>query len=179
MLLWTLKHGSKSIQTSLILWQRPPKPYKLCMFFTISVIFLKIGKHIDFHLSYFQIVGGWRDFTVVRKLNNIFKSLYGSGGRSLIISDVCMDFELCFKVHNLVYAQLKRIKLGQTINLNVTFHVMVSIYRLLQIKFETRPSSLRNFGTAYIFPTIFWSTFPLNCRNRKTVDFHVLDLNGG
>ena len=48
-------------------------------FFVNSVIFLKMGKHIDFHLSYFQIVDGWRDFTVVRKLNNIFKSLYGLG----------------------------------------------------------------------------------------------------
>ena len=27
--LWTLKYGSKSIQTSLILRQRPPTPYKL------------------------------------------------------------------------------------------------------------------------------------------------------
>ena len=46
--------------------------------------------------------------------------------------DVCMDFELCFKVYNLVSVQPKRIKLGQTTKLNVIFHVMVSIYRLLQ-----------------------------------------------
>ena len=31
--LWTLKCGSKSIQTSLILRQRPPKSYKLSKFF--------------------------------------------------------------------------------------------------------------------------------------------------
>ena len=30
--LWTLKHGSKSIQTSLILRQRPPKPYDNLVF---------------------------------------------------------------------------------------------------------------------------------------------------
>ena len=30
--LWTLKYGSKSIQTSLILGQRPPKPCKLLIF---------------------------------------------------------------------------------------------------------------------------------------------------
>ena len=31
--LWTLKYGSKSLQTSLILRKRPPKPYKLLKFF--------------------------------------------------------------------------------------------------------------------------------------------------
>ena len=36
-----------------------------------------------------------------------------------------------FKVHNLVSVEPKRIKLVQTINLNVIFYVMVSIYRLL------------------------------------------------
>ena len=53
-----------------------------------------MGKHIDFQLNYFQIVGGWRDFTVVRKLNNIFKSLYSFRGHTLKIRDDCMDFEL-------------------------------------------------------------------------------------
>ena len=31
--LWTLKYGSKSIQTSLMLRKRPPKPYKLLELF--------------------------------------------------------------------------------------------------------------------------------------------------
>ena len=44
-----------------------------------------------------------------------------------------MDFEPCFKVHNLVSVQPKRIKLGQTINLNVVFHVMVSITTNLKL----------------------------------------------
>ena len=35
-----------------------PKTIQTLYFFTISLIFLKIGKHIDFHLSCFQIVGG-------------------------------------------------------------------------------------------------------------------------
>ena len=42
---------------SLILRQRPPKPYKLLKFFMISVILFKMGKHGDFHLRFFQIVG--------------------------------------------------------------------------------------------------------------------------
>ena len=50
-----------------------------------------MGKHSDFHVSFFQLVGTCQDFTVVTKLIKIFKSLYGFGGRK--IRDVCMDFE--------------------------------------------------------------------------------------
>ena len=46
--------------------------YYYFFFLVNSVIFLTMSKRIDFHLSYFQIVGGFRDFTVVRKLNNSF-----------------------------------------------------------------------------------------------------------
>ena len=67
----------------------------------------------------------------VPKLRRELGRVSNFGGRSLKIRGVCMDFELYFKVHNLVYVQPKRIKRGQTINLNVIFHVMVSIYRLL------------------------------------------------
>ena len=56
--------------------------------------------------------------------------------------DVCMDFELCFKVHNLVSIHHKSIKLGQMTTLNVIFYVVVSVYRLGKI--ETRLSSLGN-----------------------------------
>ena len=132
--LWTLKYGSKSIQMSLILRQRPPKPYKLFKcFFMISVILFKMAKHSDFHLSFFQIVGAWRDFTIVTKLMKNFKSLYGLGGRCLKIRDVCMDFEPCFKVHNLVSVHPKYIILGQMTNLNTIFHMVVSVYRLVKI----------------------------------------------
>ena len=49
-----------------------------------------------------------------------------------------MDFEPCFKVHNVFSVQPKRIKLGQTTNLNVTFN---AIYRLLKIKNAPVPCS--------------------------------------
>ena len=52
----------------------------------------------DFHLSFFQMVGEWEDFTVVTKLIDSFKNLYGFGGHW----EVCMDFEPCFKVFNSV-----------------------------------------------------------------------------
>ena len=40
------------------------------------------------------------------------KSLYGFGGHSLKISEVCMDFEPNFKVYNLISIYPKSIKLG-------------------------------------------------------------------
>ena len=60
-----------------------------------------------------------------------FKSLYYFGGRCLKIGDVCMDFEAYFKVNSLVSAHSKSIILGQMTNLNIIFHVVVSVYRFL------------------------------------------------
>ena len=44
-----------------------------------------------------------------------------------------MDFEPYFKVHNLVSIHPKSIILGQMTNLNMIFHVVVSVYRLVKI----------------------------------------------
>ena len=44
-----------------------------------------------------------------------------------------MDFETYFKVHNLVSVYPKSIILGQMANLNMIFHVVVSVYRLIKI----------------------------------------------
>ena len=103
----------------------------------ISVILFKMSKHSAFHLIFFQIEGAWQDFTVATKLIKHFKSLYGFGGRSLENRDVCMDFEPYFKVHNLVSvypkSSPKSIILGQMINLNMTFYVVVSISWFLKI----------------------------------------------
>ena len=57
-----------------------------------------------------------------------FKRLYDFGGRCLKIRDVCMDFEQRFKVHNVVSVHAKRIILGQMIDLDMIFYVVVSIY---------------------------------------------------
>ena len=45
----------------------------------------------------------------------------------------CMDFELYFKAHNLVSVHPKSIILGQMTNLNMIFHVVMSVYRLVKI----------------------------------------------
>ena len=54
-------------------------------------------------------------------------------GDTLKIRAVCMDFEPYFKVHSLVSVQPKSIILGQMTNLNMIFHVVVSVYRLVKI----------------------------------------------
>ena len=55
------------------------------------------------------------------------------GGCCLKIKDVCMHFEPCFKVHNLVSVHPNSIILGQMINLDMIFHVVMPVYRLVKI----------------------------------------------
>ena len=56
-----------------------------------------------------------------------------------------MDFEPYFKVHNLVSVQPKSIILGQMTNLNMIFHVVVSVYRLVKIRNSPQfPDEFRN-----------------------------------
>ena len=62
-----------------------------------------------------------------------FKSLYGFGGRCLKIRGVCVDFEPRFKDHSLVSVHPKSIILFQMINLDMIFHMVVSVYRLVKI----------------------------------------------
>ena len=131
--LWTLKYGSKSIQTSLILRQRPPKPYKVLKFFIGFVTTVK-SRHAPTIWKKLR----WKSlcFPILKSITEImknFKSLYGFGERCLKITGVCMDFEPYFKVYNLVSVHPKSIILGQVINLNMIFHVVVSVYRLVKI----------------------------------------------
>ena len=72
----------------------------------------------------------WKSITEIIKY---FKSLYDFGGRCLKIKNVCMDFEPYFKVHNLVSVHPKSVILGQITNLNMVFHMVVSVYRLVKI----------------------------------------------
>lgn len=99
----------------------------------------------QFHLTFFQMVGEWWDFTVVTKLIRKCKSLYGFGRRSVSTLEALYGYwhQPCSKV----FVYPKCIKLSQLLTtLNAIFHVIVSVYRL--INFENRPSSLRDFGMA-------------------------------
>ena len=56
-----------------------------------------------------------------------------------------MDFEPCFKVYNLVSIRLKSMKLSQMTNLNVIFHMVGSVYRLVTIRNSPQfPVEFRN-----------------------------------
>ena len=69
----------------------------------------------------------------------------GFGGRCFNIRDVCMDFEPCFKVYNLVSIRPKSMKLGQMTNLNIIFHMVGSVYRLVTIQNSPQfPVEFRN-----------------------------------
>ena len=135
--LWTLKYGSKSIETSLILRQRPPKSYKLLKYFMISVILFKMSKHSDFHLIFFQIEGAWQDFTVVRKLIKNFKSLYGLGGRLLETFVWILN-----RISRSITWSLFTLKASYLVKWPIsTWSFMWWCQLIDQLKFETRPNS--------------------------------------
>ena len=56
-----------------------------------------------------------------------------------------MDFEAYIKVHSLVSVHPKSIILSQMTNLNMIFHVVVSVYRLFKIRNSPQfPDEFRN-----------------------------------
>ena len=74
-----------------------------------------------------------------------------------------MDFEPCFKVYNLVSIRPKSMKLGQMTNLNVIFHMVGSVYRLVTIRnspqfpVEFRNGLLLAFGLALVLELVLAS----------------------
>ena len=56
-----------------------------------------------------------------------------------------MDFEPCFEVYNLVSIRPQSMKLGQMTNLNMIFHMVESVYRLVTIRNSPQfPVEFRN-----------------------------------
>ena len=131
--LWTLKFGSKSIQTSLILRQRPPKSYKL----------LQILWFPWYCLFSSQLFSNSR---CMARFYGCHKVDY------LVLGDAVSKLETFvwilnwyFKVHNLVSIHPKSIIFGQMTNVNMIFHVMVSDYRLVKIWNSPQfPAEFRN-----------------------------------
>ena len=126
--LWTLKYGWKSIQTSLILRKRPPKPYKLLKFFISFVTTVK-----SCHAPSIWKKMRWKSLCLlilksITEIIKYFKSLYDFGGRCVKIRDVCMDFEPYLKVHNLISVHLKSIILCQITKLNMIMLNFGTVY---------------------------------------------------
>ena len=133
--LWTLKYGSKSIQTSLILRQRPPKPYKLLNFFINFVTTVK-----SCHAPSIWKKMRWKSLSlpILKSITEIiksYKSLYDFGGR-------------CFKIKLDLCSSLKRHTWSNDQSQHVLSYGGVSLS--IRSNFETRPSSLMNFGTRLI-----------------------------
>ena len=55
------------------------------------------------------------------------------------VRDVCMAFDPCFKVCNLVPVHSKSIKLDQMTTLDMIFHVGVSVYQLVKLDLKLAP----------------------------------------
>ena len=66
------------------------------------------------------------------KTDEKFQEFIWFWGCCLKVRDICMHFELYFKVHNLVSVHPKGIAPGQMTNLNMIFRV-VSVYQLVKI----------------------------------------------
>ena len=100
----------------------------------ISVILFKMGKHSDFHLSFFQIADAWRDFAVV-------------------LGDAVSQLETFVWILN----HISRCITWSLFTLKASYLVKwpISTWSFMWwcqftdwLKFETRTSSLLNFGTA-------------------------------
>ena len=78
-----------------------------------------------------------------------------------------MGFEPCFKVYNLVSIRPKSMKLGQMTNLNVIFHMVGSVYRLVTIQnLPQFPVEFRN-GLLNTLSYIFYYDFSQVLSKRK------------
>ena len=107
---------------------------------------LKWANIAFFQLSFFQIVGAWRDFTVVTKLIKNFKSLYGFG-------------EAVSKLETFVWIlnHISRSRAWSLLILKASYLVKWPISEwpftwwcqfIDWLKLKTRPNSLLNFGKA-------------------------------
>ena len=115
----------------------------------ISVILFKMSKHSAFHLIFFQTEGARQDFTVVTKLIKILR-VY------MVLGDAFSKLETFVWILNRISRSitwslfiLKASYLVKQTNLNMIFHSFMWRCQFIdQLNYETRPSSLMNFGMA-------------------------------
>ena len=145
--LWTLKYGLKSIQTSLILRKRPPKPYKLLKIFYQFCDNCKIPsctyylKEADIKPQCLPILK-----SVTENMKN-FKSLYSFGDAvsklqtfEWTLNDISRS--ITWSLYTLKALYLVKWPIS-------TWSFMWWCQFIDWLKFEARPSSLPNFGMAY------------------------------
>ena len=107
---------------------RPPKPYKLLKFSICKIpLCTYYLKEAEMKISIFA---HFKEYHGNHKKLRVYMVL---GDAVSKIRDICVKFQTYFKVHNLVSVHPKSIILGQMTNLNMIFHVVVSVYRLIKI----------------------------------------------
>ena len=121
--LWTLKHGSRSIQTSLILRWHPPQTMQMLKMLLIFATPVK-----SCYIAAISIKLSWKLWflSIFKYITEMRKSLrvHMVWGDAISKLETFIDLEPCFKVHNLVVIQLKNTKLGQLTNLNMIFYIV-------------------------------------------------------
>ena len=148
--LWTLKYGSKSIQTSLILRQRPPKSYELLKF-VISLV--TTGK--SRHAPTIWKKPRWKSLClpILKSITEMIKILRVY----VILGDVVSQLETFVWILNHISRDFSRFIPSSLFILKASYLVKwpVSTSSFMWwcqfidlLEFETRPSSLLNFGTA-------------------------------
>ena len=101
----------------------------------ISVILFEMDKNNDFLLSFFQIVGAWQDFTDATKLITNFLSVH------MVLGDAFSKLETFVWILNSIPRSITwslftleaSYLVIQMTNLNMIFHVVVPVYRLVEI----------------------------------------------
>ena len=74
--------------------------------------------------------------------------------------DLGIDFKPYFKVHNLVSVHPKSIIRGQMINLNMIFHMVVSVYWLVKTWNSSQfPAEFRNIMSSFFLFSYFFICF--------------------
>ena len=83
-----------------------------------------------------------------------------------------MDFEPYFKVHNLVSVYPRSIILDQMTNLNMIFHVLVSVYRL--VKIWNSPQFPDEFRNSLVKHHLCWSGQSPGCMSDALLPWQLL-----
>ena len=139
--LWTLKHSSKSIQTSLILRKHPPTPYKLLKFFISFVATVK-----SCHAPSIWKKMRWKSLCLPI-LNSITEIYMGLGDA---VSKLETFVWILSHILRSMTWSLFTLKASYLVKWSIsTWSFMWWCQFIDWLKFETRPSSLLNFGTAY------------------------------
>ena len=148
--LWTLKYSSKSIQTSLILRQRPPKPYKLLKYFISFVTTVKsrhaptIWKKLRWKSLCLPILKSIREIIKVLRVYMIFGDA---------VSQLQTFVWILNHISRSITRSLYTLKASYFVKwLISTWFFMYWCQFIDLLKFEIRLSSLLNIGTAYSLP---------------------------